>query len=272
MKNHQEGEKRSNPFKYPTRIGIDEKAILKGHKYMTVITDLDSGEVVDVFEERTKEAVLNYFKGIPKKYRKKITSISMDMWPAYYEAVIETIPEAKAKIVFDKFHIMGYLNKAVNDVRIEEHAKLKEKNDDTLKGSKYYWLYNEKNIPEKIASEFAELRKLNLNTGLAWSIKETFRNIFEYSSKGWASRFFNNWYDWVIESNLKPMQKVADMIKRHIENIVTYCENKISNGKAEAINSKIMTLKRKARGHRNFENLRTAILFFYGKNRFNPYK
>ena len=70
----------------------------------------------------------------------------------------------------------------------------------------------------------------------------------------------------------RSMLKVADMIKRHIDNIVTYCDYKITNGKAEAVNSKIMALKRKARGHRNFQNLRTAVLFFFGQNRYNPLK
>jgi transposase len=251
-------------------MGIDEKAILKGHKYMTVITDLETGEVVDVFETRTKEAVLAYFNSIPMKYRKTIKSISMDMWSAYFEAAIESIPDAENKIVFDKFHISQYLNKGVDKVRIEEHAKLSAEQNETLKGTKFHWLYNFKNIPKRIEDDFKALRKLNLKTGLAWSIKETFRNIYNYNYKGWAKNFFDKWFDWTKTSELNPMIKVAEMLKRHLPNIITYCDHNITNGKAEAANAKIMSLKRKARGHRNFENLRTLILFYYGQNRFNP--
>jgi transposase len=272
METYLEEEIKSNKKIYPINMGIDEKAILKGHKYMTVITDLDTGEVVDVFENRTKEAVLDYFNSIPMKYRKKIKCLSMDMWPAYYEAAIETIPGAKNKIVHDKFHVMDYLNKGVNNVRIEEHRELTIQKDDSLKRSKFLWLYNPENMPEKRKDEFEVLKDLNLKTSVAWGFKETFRNIYNYNIKGWAHRFFNNWYTCVEESAIKPMLKVADMIKRHIDNIVTYCDFKVSNGKAEAVNSKIMALKRRARGHRNFQNLRTSILFFFGQNRYDPCK
>ena len=272
MKTNLDEETKANKKIYPVHMGIDEKAIHKGHNYMTVITDLDTGEVVDVFETRTKEAVLAYFDSIPIKYRRKIKCISMDMWAAYYEAAMEAIPDAKRKIVHDRFHVMGYLNKAVNNVRIAEHRELTNQNDDSLKGSKFLWLYNPENMPEKKVDDFEVLKELNLKTSVAWGFKETFRHIYNYNVKGWAHRFFDNWYKCVEESALKPMIKVADMIKRHIDNIVTYCDYKITNGKAEAVNSKIMALKRKARGHRNFQNLRTAILFFFGQNRYNPCK
>lgn len=262
-------DKESSMVEYPTCIGIDEKAILKGHKYMTIIYDLSNSKVIDIIEGRKKGAVVDYFKSIPMKSRQKIECICMDMWPAYYEAVVETIPSAHDKIVYDKFHIIKYLNDAVNSVRKEEHQHLNKYGDSPLKKTKYHWLYREENIPEKIKDDFEELRSSKLKTARAWHLKEMFRPLFDYKYPAYAESYFNQWFSLAKRSKLEPIKRVADMLKRHIKNIITYAKFRITNGKAESINSKIMTVKRKARGHRNFNNLKNLIFFFMGK--FTPY-
>lgn len=255
---------------YPTRIGIDEKAILKGHKYMTIIYDLNNARVVDIIEGRKKEAVVSYFKSIPIKSRRKIECICMDMWPAYYEAAIETIPNAHDKIVYDKFHIIKYINEAVDTVRREEHLYITSLGSSQLKKTKYHWLYNEENIPERIKGEFEVLKNSKLKTAKAWHLKEMFKVLFDYKYYAYAESYFNQWFGLAKRSKLEPIKKVADMLKRHLHNILTYAKFRITNGIAESINSKIMTIKRKARGHRNFDNLKNLIFFYMGKYRFYP--
>jgi transposase len=126
------------------------------------------------------------------------------------------------------------------------------------------WLTTEQNLSEKQAELFEALKRVDLKTARAWSIKENLRNLWTYSSPGWARRFFGAWYQWASRCRLQPVQKVAEMIQRRLENVVTYCKHFITNAVAEGLNSKIMSIKRRAGGFRNPENFKTAIYFHCG--------
>ena len=118
--------------------GANQKAIRKGHKYATILTDVAEGRVIDLVEERSSEAALGLLRGLPEGSAGSIQAVAMDMWPAYIGAVTEALPEAA--VVFDRFHIKKHLNEAVDKVRRQEHRKLSAAGDRTLKGSKYWWL------------------------------------------------------------------------------------------------------------------------------------
>ena len=95
-------------------------------------------------------------------------------------------------------------------------------------------------------------------------MKENLNAVWKYLSSGWARRFVKRWLVWVNKSDLAPMRKVGEMIQRHLENILTFCRHRITNGVAEGLNSKIMAIKRKACGYRNRDHFKTAIYFFCG--------
>jgi transposase len=133
-----------------------------------------------------------------------------------------------------------------------------------LKGTKYLWLYAEENIPDWRLPAFEAVRDRKLKTARAWGIKETLRALWEYRSVAWARKFFRSWYNWAIRSRLGPVREVARMLRRHLENVLTYCKHRITNGVAEGLNSKIMAIKRRARGFRNPQNFKTAIYFYCG--------
>jgi transposase len=113
----------------------------------------------------------------------------MDMWEPYIQATLAKVPDAAEKIVFDRFHIMGYVGKAVDTGRKQEHRELMESGDETLKGSKYLWLYSRENVPERRRNEFAALRRQELMVGRAWAIKEALRGLwlYVYPASGWNS-------------------------------------------------------------------------------------
>ena len=111
---------------------------------------------------------------------------------------------------------------------------------------------------------------MHLNVGKAWSIKESFDHFWDYNSEAWANKFFNRWFFWATHSKLEPIIKVAYMLKNHFKGIITYIKHKITNSVAEGINSKIQAIKTSARGFRNFENFRYAILFHCGGLEINP--
>ena len=136
------------------------------------------------------------------------------------------------------------MNKAVDQVRRGEHRRLQEEGDDTLKGTKYLWLYAEENVPEKKAEDFEWLRWLHLRTGRAWAIKEALRHLWTYERKGWALRYWKDWYFWATHSGLKPVVRVAKMIQGHLDNVLTYLDHRITNATSEGINSKIQSVKK----------------------------
>jgi transposase len=243
---------------------VDEKAFRKGFSYMTVVCDLNRSTVEHVAEDRKIESLGSYFESLTDKQRRKIQAVSMDMWEPYVQATREYLPRGSEKIVFDRFHIMKNLNQAVDKVRLQEHRALLADGIQTLKGTKYLWLYAKENVPENRRREFESVRGLELRTARSWAIKETLRRLWNYRSVWWARRFFDQWYGWAIRSRLEPIKKVARMLRSRVDNILTYCKHRITNGVAEGLNSKIMTIKRKACGFRNRQNFKTAIYFYCG--------
>ena len=245
------------------RIGVDEKSFLKGHRYATILSDLDNARVLDVSRDRKEESLAELFRRMPEEQRQEIVAVAIDMWEPYINAVEKLLPEAD--IVHDKFHIAKYLGEAVDKVRRSEHKGLKKEGEETLKGTKYLWLTNPKNWSDEQKQQFKELKDKGLQVGRAWAIKEMFSDLWDYTYEKPARNFFKKWYWWATHSRLKPIAEVAKMIKRHLDNILTYLQHRITNAAAEGINSKIQQVKSAARGFRNFENYRIAILFFCGK-------
>jgi transposase len=153
----------------------------------------------------------------------------------------------------------------VDKVRKKEHGIFLKAGEETLTGTKYLWVKNPKNFTEEEEAEFGMLRNKGLKVGRAWTIKEYFTHFWKYRYPKSARAFFKKWYFWATHSRLLPMIKVARMLKRHLDHMVTYCRFRITNAVAEGLNSKIQVIKSAARGFRNFENYRIAILFYCGK-------
>lgn len=250
------------------RLGMDEKSFKRGQSYITLLTDLDEGRVLDVKEERTREAARAVWTSLSPEQKGSVKAVAVDMWEPFVETIRQEVPQAD--IVHDRYHVSAYLNKAVDKVRRQEHKELLAAGDDTLTGTRQLWLYNPENLRPEQAGEFERLKELNLKVARAWAAKELFSKFWEYASEGWARRFFKDWFGWVSRSRLGPLVEVAQMIKRHLPNLLTYLEHRITNAVTEGLNSKIQSLKSAARGFRSFENYRIRILFFCGKLELHP--
>lgn len=230
------------------RIGVDEKAVARGHQYVTLVCDLDRGTVEYLAENREKTSLDAYYASLSKKQLAGIQAVAMDMWDPFIASTLAHVPNGKEKIVFDRFHIMKHMNEAVDAVRKEEHRLLMKDDIDILKGTKYWWLYAEENLPEKMVERFDFVRSLNLQTSRAWAIKEALRELWNYRRKGWAELYWKQWYFWATHSRLKPVQKAARTIHRHLANVMTYFDHRITNAVSEGLNSKIQTLKKTPTG------------------------
>jgi transposase len=244
-------------------VGIDEKSFLRGQSYASLMIDLDGSRVLEVTKGRDKDAADMLWQSLPEEQRETLVAVAMDMWPPYMNSTAEHAP--RAAIVHDKFHVSKHLNEAVDNVRRQEQKALKSEGDDTLTGTRQLWLYNQANLSEDASLRFEPLKKMELRTARAWAIKEQFRWFWSYHHKGYARQFFEKWHAWAIRSRLSPIIKKAKMLKRHLDNLLTHVQHKLTNAMAEGFNSKIQTLKANARGFRSFESYRIRILFYCGR-------
>jgi transposase len=245
-------------------VSIDEKAVRKGHDYVTLVCDFACSTVEHVADGRKKESLDSYWKSRSEEQLGGVESIVMDMWEPYVQSTLTHVPDARSKIVFDRFHIMKHMTHAVDLVRRQESREFRALGDERLKQTRYLWLYNEENVPDRHRERFEDLKCADLKVARAWSIKENLRNLWRYRSEGWARKFFRDWYTWAIRSRLSPVKRVARMIKERLRNVLTFCRFPITSAVAEGINSKITAIKTRACGYRNREHFKTAIYFFCG--------
>ncbi len=248
----------------PTRIGVDETSFRKGHDYVTVVTDQKKGYVLHVAEDRKTSSLTRYYDTLTAEQKGGLESIAMDMWPAYINATLDQIPEAKNKIAFDKFHVAKYLGGAVDQVRKQEHKALMREGWEDLKGTKYDWLTNLRNLSRHRQCAFKVLRASTLKTARAWAIKTLAMKLWHYASRTWAEKGWSQWYAWAIRSRLAPIKKVARIIKKHLWGILNAIVLQASNGASESMNSRIQGIKIRSRGFRNKARFIQAIYFHFG--------
>ncbi|MCP4377369.1 MAG: ISL3 family transposase [bacterium] len=249
---------------FPTWIGVDETAFRKRHDYVTVVSDQEGGNVLHVGRDRKKKTLKAWYEGLAPEQREAIQSVSMDMWPAFINATLESVAGAEEKIAFDKFHVAKYLGEAVDQVRRQEHKALMAEGYEDLKGSKHDWLTNPENMTREQKIRFKSLRDSTLKTARAWAIKELAMSLWHYVSKTWARKGWEQWLSWAVRSRLDPIKKVAKTIKKHLWGILNAVVLKVSNGPAEGINSRIKMIKVRSRGFRNKERFANAIYFHLG--------
>jgi len=259
------GQGRKTPAVMP-RLCVDEKGMGHGQKYLTVVAQVSAqGTTVEyVGEERQQESLDGFWKSLTAEQLAGVEAVAMDMWEPYVNSTLAHVPGAAGKIVHDPFHLVKYMNEAVNEVRKEEHRRLQGQGDDTLKNTRQLWLYGMENVPAHHAQRFAEVKELNLKTSRAWAIKEVFRGFWLCDKVKSAERYFEKWYSWAIRSGLAPVKKVARMCRSHLENILTFFVHRLTNGPIEGLNNKIQGLIKKAYGYRNKQRFKTDIFFHLG--------
>lgn len=238
-------------------LSIDEKSFKKGHHYITVLSHPCSGCVLDVEENRTKESCKNLLnKSLTSEQLEKVSTISMDMWKPYIATAEQSLPNAS--IVHDRFHLVKYLNEAIDKVRRRE---VKQHQD--LKKSRYTLLKNPENLTEKQRIHFEAIADANYEVSKAWQVRENFKDLFS-SGKLFARLLFNRWTADATKRKIKEIDKVVEIFNNHVSGVVNALLTNLTNAMAERLNGKIQELKTVGKGYRTFINFRSAILFFHG--------
>jgi transposase len=248
------------------RLCVDEKGMGRGQDYLTIVAQVTEQQttVEYVGEERNQASLDAFWEALTTEQLAGVEAVAMDMWEPYVRSTLAHLPGAASKIVHDPFHLVKYMNEAVNEVRKSEHRRLQAQGDDTLKSTRQLWLYGMENVPAKHAQRFDEVKELNLQTSRAWAIKEVFRSFWLCPGAKPAERYFGKWYGWAIRSRLAPIKKVARMCKAHLSNILTFFVHHLTNGPIEGLNNKIQGLIKKAFGYRNKERFKSDIFFHLG--------
>jgi transposase len=245
-------------------LGVDEKAIAKRHRYLTVVADLDRSRVLYLADDRKQESLDGVWATLSPTQLAGIEAVAMDMWEPYVQSTRMHLLGAEGKIVFDKFHVVKHVHDAVDQVRRAEHRALRRAGDDRLTGSKYLWLMRPRDMSPEQRQAFRTLHRQDLRVARAWTFKERFQAFWGYRYQGAAQKFFARWYWRATHSRLKPMASVAKLIHRHLPNVLTYLRHRITNAGLEGVNAVIQWVKKTARGFRNPEHFKTAIFFHCG--------
>lgn len=250
---------RRKDIRHIVHISLDEKSFKKGHEYVTILSSAETGSVLNVSRDRNKESAKSVItQTFGKEQLQKIETITTDMWEAYINVAQEEVPQAR--LCHDKFHLVKYLNEAVDQVRRKE-----VKNQEELKKTKYIWLKDRSNLTEKQRIKFEAINNTNYETARAWRIKENFRDISFSQPLAEAFILYMRWSIDAKKCQLSPVVKVAEMFDRHKIGIINAMNLSKNNSMADRLNGKIQEIKLCGRGYRTFENFKAAILFYHGK-------
>ena len=252
-------------------LAIDETSRARGHDYVTLAADAVKRRVLFVTEGRDAKTIKALADDLQAHGCEpgQITSVSIDMSPAFIKGVSAELPNAR--ITFDKFHVVWHASTAVDKMR-----RIEQRSDKSLKGMRWSLLKDRSSLrPEAAADLDALIAKLTtVRTARAWAYKEQLREILERKQINVVRSMLERWCTCVMRSKVEPMKDVAKLIRRHIEGIVAWTQTRQTNGFLEAINGLFQAAKRKARGYGNFSTIRTVIFLLAGKldfSRFNPH-
>lgn len=238
-------------------LGLDEVSRKKGHKYLTVVYDLERGHVAWIGKDRTRETVHRFFDWLGKRRARSIEAVTMDMWAPYLDVVRERAPQVE--VCFDRFHVVRHLNAAVDEVRRSLVRQLARPAKALIKGTRFVLLKNPWNLTPKQKRSLRALVRANSPLSRAWYLKEAFQGFWEYVSASWARRHLHQWLWWASHSRLEPFKDFARMIREHKDGILAWTRRRISNGALEGMNNKIKLVSHRSYGFRNDDRYMEAI-------------
>lgn len=243
-------------------LAIDETSRARGHDYITLAADATERRVIAVAEGRGADSIAQLTTELQSRHcpAEQITSVSIDMSPAFIRGCAEHLPNAR--VTFDKFHVIGHANAAVDRMR-----RIEQRSDKSLKGMRWSLLKNRASLKPEAAADLDALiaRMATVRTARAWVYKEQLREILQRKQINVVRDMLKHWCTCVMRSKVEPMKEVAAMVRRHLEGIVAWAQTRQTNGFLEALNGLFQSAKRRARGFTRFTTIRTVIFLIAGK-------
>jgi transposase len=239
-------------------IGIDEVSRRKGQVYLTVVYDLERRVLLWVGEDRTEEAVKKFFiEEMGRRRCRTLQLVCMDMWAPYLNLVREHAP--KARVLFDRFHIVKHLHEAVDEVRRSLWRQLSFKQRASFKGTRWLLLKNPWNLKDSQRERLSTLVRWNTPLVRAWYLKEAFQLFWTYRQPWRAEQHLRKWMNSAMRSKLVPFKKFVRMLRSHLDGILAWTQTRLSNGAVEGMNNKIKSISHRSFGFRGAKNFIAAI-------------
>lgn len=251
-----------------TEIGVDEIAVFKGHKYLTLVYQINAGtrRLLWCGPERRVKTLLRFFHEFGKERSEQLKFVCSDMWAPYLKVIAQNAPNALN--ILDRFHIMRKFNEAIDEIRRGEANQFKADNqDNVLKKGRWLLLKRPENLSEKQTARMDELLKLNLASIKGYLLREDFQRFWDYQRPDFAGKFLDNWVTRTLQTDLKPMKKVASMLRNHKPLILNWfkAKGRLSSGAVEGLNLKAKLTMRKAYGFKTLKCLEIALYHTLGK-------
>ncbi len=247
-------------LKHLRHIAIDEISVAKGHRYLTIVLDLESGVVVHVGQGKGGDALSDFWVRL-RRSGAKVEAVATDMSPAYIDAV--TTHLRGARLVFDRFHVIKLYNDKLSELRRAMHRELKDRmQKDVLKGTRWLLLKRPENLDpaRKEPQRLQEALRLNQPLATAYYLKEDLNEVWEQDDEETAQALLMDWIIYAESSGIQILHKFAQTLRLHAFGILAYYDYPISTGPLEGTNNKIKTMKRQAYGYRDQEFFRLKIL------------
>jgi transposase len=245
-----------------TEIGVDEIAVFKGQKYLTMVYQLnaDTKSLLWCGSERRVKTLLRFFREFGKERGAKLKFVCSDMWAPYLKVIAKKAPNALN--ILDRFHIMRKFNEAIDEIRRSEVRDFKAaKQENVLEKGRWLLLKRPENLSEKQTVRLGELLKLNLSSIKGYLLREDFQRFWEYKQMPAAGKFLENWVTRTLQTDLEPMKKVARMLRSHKPLIMNWfkAKGRLSCGAVEGLNLKAKLTIRKAYGFKSLKCLQIAL-------------
>jgi transposase len=251
----------------PEAIGIDEIAVWTGHRYLTVVYQIDEGcrRLLWVGRDRTKETLRAFFKTFGKARSRALKFVCSDMWKNYLDVVKKEAGQALN--ILDRFHVVAKLNKAVDEVRAKEARELARKGHQILKHTRWCFLKRRENQTVNQRRKLREVLRHPLRTVRAFLLKKSFECFWAYKSPAWAGWFLDKWCARAMRSRLAPMKRFARTLRSHRALLLNWfaARGEIALGVVEGLNGNAKLALRKARGFRTYPALETALYHQLGR-------
>ena len=249
-------------------LGVDEIARAKGHRYLTLVYQIDQGarRLLWIGDDRKEATFEGFFTWFGSERSSKIKAICSDMWKPYLKVIKKRLPAALH--VLDRFHIVANLNKALDQVRAREARKMvADGYEPVLRKTKWLLIRRKENLRTKQKGVLKQLLQYNLRTVRAYLLKEDFQQLWNYKSVAWASKFIDQWTTQVMRSRIDPIKKQAQSIRRHKELILNWfrAKGELSSGTVEGLNTKAKLTSRKAYGFRSSKVQKVALYHTMGE-------
>jgi transposase len=241
-------------------LAVDEFAVRKGHRYMTVVMDLETGQILHVAHGKGAEALTPFLKQL-RRQKVKLRAVAMDMSPAYMQAVRDVFPQLD--IVHDPYHIIVTVNKAIDETRKDMYRHLTGDQRSVIKGARFLLLRSLESLKEDALEKLARIMELNEPLYQAYLLKEEMRWFWNLPTAQAAEQFLQTWTEEAYNTALNRFHKLADSLLRHKPGLLSYFSHRISTGPLEGLNNKIKVLKRQAYGFRDDEYFKLRLYFLH---------